>query len=91
MDTSAHNLPALFVQLGLPGHAHAIDEFIGRHRVPAGGAWLDLPVWTARQQQFLQQALAEDADWALAVDELAARLSEPLLVMVGGRSAASRS
>ena len=32
MDTSLHDLPALFAQLGLPNAPHEINDFIARHR-----------------------------------------------------------
>jgi len=78
MDTSAHSLPALFSQLGLPDSAAEIDRFILAHQgVPAGTALHESPCWTPSQAQFLREAISTDADWAEVVDSLALALQAP--------------
>ena len=73
MEPNFHPLSALFAQLGLPNRAEEIDTFIAAHRgltVPL----IEAPFWSAAQAEFLAEALAEDADWAEAVDHLDALL-----------------
>lgn len=76
MEDANHSLADLFRQLGLPDEPAAIEDFIARHRpLPAGTPIADASFWTPSQAQFLREELADDADWAERVDELAARLS----------------
>lgn len=75
MDTSHHDLPGLFQQLGLPAEPPAIRAFIASHPLPHETAIEDAPFWSRAQSSFLKQALDEDAEWAEAVDELASLLS----------------
>ncbi|WP_293760760.1 DUF2789 domain-containing protein [uncultured Aquitalea sp.] len=75
MDTGAHQLPQLFAQLGLPAGEADIRAFVAAHRLPAGAALPDAPFWKASQAAFLRQALACDAEWSEAADELAVLLS----------------
>lgn len=74
MDTSAHSLSNLFVQLGLAADAASIDRFISEHRLAPDVRVADAPFWTAAQAGFLREALEEDSDWVEVVDELDARL-----------------
>ena len=76
MDTSHHDLNNLFLQLGLPGEAQAIDAFLAGHRLHAGTALAQAPFWSPAQAEFLREALADDSDWAEAADELAMLLSQ---------------
>ena len=76
MDTSSHDLSNLFRQLGLAGEAGAIDAFLASHRLDAGMALVDAPFWNPSQAAFLGEALADDSDWAEAVDELSTLLSQ---------------
>ncbi len=73
METNPHDLENLLRQLGLG--ADNIDEFVGAHRLPAGVTLAEAPFWSSGQAAFLTQAIADDADWSGAVDELATRLS----------------
>lgn len=75
MDTSEHTLVTLFEQLGLPSDDSNITDFVEKHR-PLGptvklhkASW-----WSPSQAAFLQEAIAEDAEWAETVDELDALL-----------------
>lgn len=75
MDTTLHNMTALFQQLGLPNEAEAIDEFINRHRVLCDGiALTEAPFWTDSQADFLRDAIIDDSDWVELVDQLDVRL-----------------
>ncbi|MDM7323251.1 MAG: DUF2789 domain-containing protein [Gammaproteobacteria bacterium] len=71
MEHGFHPLSELFAQLGLANDAPSIEAFIARHRPLAHDlALADAPFWSEGQKQFLREALAEDADWAEAVDHL---------------------
>ena len=75
MRSNIHTLSDLFKQLGLPADPGAIQDFIARHE----GACVDCtlphaPIWTESQRAFLQQAMAEDSDWALPAEALAGML-----------------
>ena len=72
-----HNLKNLFEQLGLPSDDESISQFIASHRPLAHEIELaQAPWWTAGQAAFLHEAIEEDADWAMVVDELDSRLRE---------------
>ncbi len=69
------SLNDLFRQLGLPDEDSAIEAFIARARPEALGCSLSgAPCWSPAQAAFLQEAIAEDADWAVAAEQLTARL-----------------
>ncbi len=75
MDTSTHNLTALFAQLGLPNSEEEIERFIDSHRDLGRSESLDeASFWNAAQSAFLREAIQEDSDWAEIVDQLDARL-----------------
>ena len=68
--THHHPLEELFMQLGLPHTAKDIKAFVANHRLPDHASLADADFWTATQAQFLHEAIADDADWAVAVDQL---------------------
>lgn len=71
METNAYQLESLFAQLGLANSSDAIDVFMREHApLPRTVSLHDAPFWSRSQAEFLQQALKEDADWAIVVDEL---------------------
>lgn len=71
----SHALTELFLQLGLPRDADAIDGFIARHRpLAARVALADAPFWTPSQSAFLREEIARDADWAELIDRLSVML-----------------
>jgi hypothetical protein len=76
MDTSTHDLGNLFRQLGLAAEPVAIEAFLATHRLKPGTALAEAPFWNKAQSSFLREALANDSDWAEAVDELSALLSQ---------------
>ena len=75
MDLSNHTLEVLFAQLGLPNQPAEIEQFIEHHRPLAADLRLaEAPFWSEGQAQFLREEIADDADWAEAVDQLDAML-----------------
>jgi len=75
MDTSNHyEISTLFSQLGLNSDKNSIEDFFENHFI-AGRIRLDeAPFWSPSQATFLREAIAEDSDWAEAVDHLDAGL-----------------
>lgn len=75
MDQNFHAIPELFLQLGLSNTAQDISDFIQSHGPLSSDVLLvDAPFWSPAQSAFLREAIAEDADWAEAVDHLDALL-----------------
>ena len=71
MDTSAHNVSNLFKQLGLPSWEEGIANFIDQHSPLDPELTLaNAPFWNTAQREFLRESLADDSDWAEAVDHL---------------------
>lgn len=75
MRSNVNTLSDLFKQLGLPDDPASIRDFICRHQ----GACRDcaLPqasIWTDNQKIFLQEAIAQDADWAQPAETLTSLL-----------------
>lgn len=75
MEINKHDLSNLFRQLGYSGEAEDIDLFIAGNRLEKGVALTDAVFWSTTQADFLKRALADDSDWAEAVDELSVRLT----------------
>ena len=77
MQAPFHPLSELFEQLGLEASEEGIEAFIDRHYpLPSDVALADAPFWSESQKRFLRESLAEDADWAEAVDHPDARLRD---------------
>ncbi len=75
MESSAHNLTALFDQLGLDSADAAIDAFVAVNKPIAKHIPLcSASCWNASQATFLKDAIEQDADWAEVVDHLDAML-----------------
>ena len=75
MDTTRHDLKALFAQLGLAHDADAIAAFIDQHRPLDPSLTLaEAPFWQPAQREFLLEAFPDDSDWVEAVDKLDAML-----------------
>ena len=71
MELYAHNISALFGQLGLDNSDDAIEAFIIAHRpVPENLRLHEAEFWSSSQADFLHEAIDEDADWAEVVDIL---------------------
>ena len=74
MDTSGHSIQDLFAQLGLPNGEAAIEAFVSNNHLPPDIPLANAAFWSGSQAQFIREAIAEDADWAEAVDYLDAQL-----------------
>ncbi|AYF48409.1 DUF2789 domain-containing protein [Pseudomonas sp. 13B_2.1_Bac1] len=77
MDAPIPTLETLFDQLGLDSSPEAIDTFIASNPLPEDVKLIDAPFWTPQQAAFLKEELRDDAEWAIAVDELNQRLHQP--------------
>lgn len=72
-----HHFKDLFAQLGLPNDDLAIKHFIASHfplspdfRLP------DAPFWSPTQAAFLREAILQDSDWVVMIDQLSVSLRE---------------
>jgi len=71
METTNHEFYELFEQLGLPSSEKDIHAFIDDHRpLPGDVKVTEAPFWTDAQKALLKELLLDDADWAVAVDQL---------------------
>lgn len=71
MSDHYHSLTSLFEQLGLGDTDREIRDFIRQHApLPDDVKLHEASFWRASQANFLEQAKAEDADWAEIVDQL---------------------
>ena len=71
MHTPAYSLNTLFAQLGLDDSDEAVDAFIRTHgKGPREVPLHKAPCWSEAQSQLLEEALADDSDWAEVVDQL---------------------
>jgi len=78
MDAPTHHFSDLFAQLGLPHAPADIAQFIATHTPLTDGVRLpDAPFWSPTQAAFLRESLAQDSDWAGAVDQLSKALMSP--------------
>ena len=67
----SHDLSSLFEQLGLEDSNEAINNFISTHKPLSDHVPLhEAEFWNNTQAEFLKQAIDEDADWAIVVDQL---------------------
>lgn len=76
MDTTPLDLEHLFQQLGLKSDVKAIELFIAKHTITEGQLMHQAEFWTISQQQFLAEALTEDAQWSDLIDHLDTMLRE---------------
>ena len=74
MSENTRTLEELFGQLGLSTQKIHIERFIERHQMKPGSVLENAIFWTADQQTFLIEAKAEDSEWSVVVDRLAALL-----------------
>ena len=75
MHSPDHNIESLFLQIGLDNTNDAIEAFIHSHRPLAHDVLLhEADFWNRSQAEFLRQSVADDADWAIVVDQLDALL-----------------
>ncbi len=74
----ARTMTQLFKQLGLASDEASIQVFISQHEgVCRECGLIQAPIWNDSQRAFLQEAVAEDADWAIPAEALTAALSRP--------------
>ncbi|MDB6060836.1 MAG: hypothetical protein JWM78_939 [Verrucomicrobiaceae bacterium] len=70
MENTHHEFRDLFEQLGLPSDEPSIRNFCSQHKLQEGQKLADASFWTKAQAQFLHDALTNDADWAVPIDQL---------------------
>jgi len=71
MEPTVHAFSELFAQLGLPSDPASIRAFIADHAPLADDIRLEeAGFWSPAQAQLLREERAEDADWAIVVDQL---------------------
>lgn len=77
MHKNFFTLPDLFRQLGLPADGAAIDHFIAQHQgICKQHTWVAAPLWNESQRQFLQEAIAQDSDWAIVAEKFTSQLGQ---------------
>lgn len=74
MLETVYCMEGLFDQLGLPSDQASIDDFIAKNQLPEGVKMTDASFWSPAQARFLCEGLAQNAEWAIVMDELNARL-----------------
>ncbi len=75
MHNAHHRMSELFKQLGLPNTDAQIQRFLAEHRpLPAKCLLADAGFWTDSQANFLREAVAQDSDWSVIVDQLSQAL-----------------
>ena len=75
MDVATIDMHSLFAQLGQDSDEAGIACFIRTYGPLAGDIRLDeAQFWTPAQASFLREAIQQDADWAVVVDELNVQL-----------------
>ena len=75
MEPNRHGFADLFKQLGLACDEASIADFLQQHRPLNFSTRLeDAPFWVPGQRSFLKEQLANDADWAVLVDQLSLAL-----------------
>ncbi len=73
--TTSATLETLMEQLGLPADDASLQRFVEEHGpLPAATRIEDASFWSTAQSLFLKEAIAQDAMWAPAVDQLDALL-----------------
>ncbi|WP_068858680.1 DUF2789 family protein [Perlucidibaca aquatica] len=75
MNHAHHPMSELFKQLGLPFKHGQIQTFLAEHSpLPPGRLLADACFWSASQASFLREAVEQDSDWAVIVDQLSQAL-----------------
>ncbi|GHB75983.1 hypothetical protein GCM10008107_26790 [Psychrosphaera saromensis] len=70
MDTSVHDITALFAQLGLDNTPAGIENFIKTSVIADGVAIENAEFWNVAQASFIADSLQEDSDWSEVIDQL---------------------
>ena len=75
MENTDHQLSDLFKQLGLPHEPQEVAQFIAQHQGACRHCnLLEASIWSPSQLAFLNEAIAQDADWAGVAERLQAAL-----------------
>ncbi|WP_020560487.1 DUF2789 domain-containing protein [Thiofilum flexile] len=74
MLDSVYCMEGLFNQLGLPSDKASITQFITDHQLAENTKLTEASFWTPSQARFLCEGLAQNAEWAIVIDELNAQL-----------------
>lgn len=74
MEDVHHALESLFAQLGLETDSDKIDQFIDTHQLAADVKVSEAHFWSEAQASLLKEAIMEDGEQVLPVDELNTRL-----------------
>ncbi|PST86361.1 DUF2789 domain-containing protein [Photobacterium sp. NCIMB 13483] len=70
MEAFNHNLANLFSQLGLDNSTEFIEHFLCTHSLAPSQKLADAAFFTLAQQQFINEAQQQDADWSEVIDQL---------------------
>lgn len=74
MQSGVYTFEELFRRLGLPSNPEQIERFIRMHTVQRHVALPYAHFWNAHQAQFIKEAITEESEWSVLVDQLDARL-----------------
>ena len=75
MYTEQPTMADLFTQLGIDSSEEGMDAFIEEHKGMNQSRHIEeAPFWNDSQAAFLKQAIDEDAQWVVVIDELNAQL-----------------
>ncbi|KJF85197.1 DUF2789 family protein [Photobacterium phosphoreum] len=70
MEAFNHNLANLFSQLGLDNSTDFIEYFLHTHSLTPSQKLAEAPFFAPAQQQFINEAQQQDADWSEVIDQL---------------------
>ncbi|WP_018982025.1 DUF2789 family protein [Salinimonas chungwhensis] len=75
MYTEQPTMEDLFTQLGLDSSEEGMEAFIQKHKGMNNSRHIEeAPFWNESQVAFLKQAIDEDAQWVMLIDDLNAQL-----------------
>lgn len=77
MDPLAHDLPALFAQLGMDNDELSLYRFVHDHQLDNETLLPEASFWSSAQANFLRDALWHDSEWCEAIDQLDLMLRQP--------------
>ena len=69
-----HTINDLFKQLGLDSSDAASEKCVAEHKPIEAAGVAEAKIWSDSQQAILDDALSSDGAWAMAIDDLNARL-----------------
>lgn len=76
MTNPTYDFETFFDQLGLPSDEKSIAEFLSTHYLSDGVRIHQATFWTKSQSAFICQSLADDAAWAIVVDQISNLLNK---------------